>query len=192
MRKALSSRISIFLSVDADSVLKYYNSHDSAPLYNRQLSQEFQEYLASSVACSKRNSTIRYKIFCKKNADLKFVEPLIKSIRRHYAVKKSIQEMEFKKFKKRNYILLGISFGLVFLVQGLVPWVFGQDHRIHSVLSNSVDVFSWVILWKPIERLIFNWNPFLKKMLLIEKMQNAEVIVIENEHVADIEQSKVA
>jgi hypothetical protein len=49
------------------------------------------------------------------------------------------------------------------------------------MFSNAIDVFSWVILWKPIERLIFYWNPFLKEISLFNKMANAEVNVIENE-----------
>ena len=67
------------------------------------------------------------------------------------------------------------------ICQGLLPEIFNQDHRIHSMFSNALDVFSWVILWKPIERLIFYWNPFLKEILLFNKMIYAEVILIENE-----------
>ena len=53
----------------------------------------------------------------------------------------------------------------------------------HSALSNALDVFSWVILWKPIERLIFYWNPFLKEISLFDKMVNAETIIIEKHFV---------
>ena len=69
-----------------------------------------------------------------------------------------------------------------------MPIIFGRDHRIHSVFSNALDVFSWVILWKTIERLIFYWNPFKKEILLLKKMETAESIKIinEEEFAADI------
>jgi hypothetical protein len=182
MSKSLSQRISIFLSVDSDSILKYFNPNDPAPLYYRQLSHEFQGYLDASVAHAKRRSTIRYKVFCNHSSDRQiFLEPLMKAIRRHYEKKKEVKEGEFRKFKKRNYILLFFSFAVVMLCQGVIPQIFNQEHRIHSVLSNAIDVFSWVILWKPIEKLIFYWNPFLKEILLFHKMATAEVIVVENE-----------
>ncbi len=60
MKKALSTRISIFLSVDTDSVFECYYSHDPAPLYNRQLSHELMEYLENSIASAKQDATIRY------------------------------------------------------------------------------------------------------------------------------------
>jgi hypothetical protein len=69
----------------------------------------------------------------------------------------------------------------VMLCQGILPLLFSQEHRIHSTLSNALDVFSWVILWKPIERLIFYWNPFLKDILLYKKMSAADMIIIDNE-----------
>jgi len=181
MKNALSTRISIFLSVDGESVLKYYNSHDPAPLYNRQLSHELREYLENSVASAKRNASIRYQLICKKESDHKFIKPILLSIRRHFEIKRSMKEKEFRKFKKKNYVLLSVCFLLVILLQGALPLIFGPEYRIHSVFSNAVDVLSWVILWKPIERLIFYWNPFKKEILLFRKMEMAESTVIVNE-----------
>jgi hypothetical protein len=182
MRQTVSKKITIYLSVDSESVIKYFNSHDPAPLYCRQLSHEFQEYLNHSMVTAKRNSKITYKVFCRDESDKDlYVDALMHTIRRHFKLKKELKEIEFNKFKKRNYYLLLISLSIVVFCQGILPVILGQDHRIHSVFSNAIDVFSWVILWKPIERLIFNWNPYLKDILLLHKMSTAEVIVIENE-----------
>ena len=180
--KPPAERVSIFLTVDSNSIGNYFNTHDPAPLYSRQLSDDFQNYLISSVALTKRYSVIAYKVFCGENANMRFlVEPLMQSIRKHFQIKKELKKIEFKKFKRRNYFLLMFSICIVMICQGLLPEIFNQDHRIHSMFSNALDVFSWVILWKPIERLIFYWNPFLKEILLYNKMIYAEVILIENE-----------
>jgi hypothetical protein len=182
MKQARTRRISIFLSADEKNVYSYFNPHDPAPLGRRQLSHDFQDYLNASVADAGRHSTIDFKVFCNSSGNMRFiVEPLINTIRRHFQVQKKLKEAEFKKFKKRNYILLLISFIVVMICQGVLPLVLGQDHRIHSMFSNAVDVFSWVILWKPIERLIFYWNPFLKEMLLYNKIIHAKVNIVESE-----------
>jgi hypothetical protein len=41
-------------------------------------------------------------------------------------------------------------------------------------------VFSWVILWRPIDKLIFHWNPYLKEISLLHKMANATVIKVKS------------
>lgn len=175
-------RISIFLSVNPETTLNYYNANDPAPLCYRQLSLEFQEYLHTSITPAKKNTAIQHKVFCSGETDTRFfADPLMRAIRRHFAVGKQLEEQEFRKFKKRNYILLVLAFFIVVLFQGIVPGVFGQDHLIHSVFSNVIDVFSWVIMWKPIERLVFYRNPFLKKMPLMDKMINAELTAVKND-----------
>jgi hypothetical protein len=69
------------------------------------------------------------------------------------------------------------------ICQGFLPLLLpkNEDHTLHSGLSNSLDVLCWVILWKPIERLIFYWNPFLKDISIMERLEKAEVIVTEIE-----------
>jgi hypothetical protein len=177
-----SKRINIFIAVNSESILDYYNANDPAPLKYRQLSAEFQEYLTASIANARRNTIINYKIFCGVSSSMRFLaNPLMQAVRRHFEVRKMLKEQEFRKFKKRNYVLLCLSICVVMFCQGVLPLIINQEHRIHSMFSNALDVFSWVILWKPIERLIFCWNPFKKEILLFDKMKNAEAIFIENE-----------
>ncbi|MER3471053.1 MAG: hypothetical protein C4330_06890 [Chitinophagaceae bacterium] len=65
--------------------------------------------------------------------------------------------------------MLALSLGVIMICQGLLSYVINKEHRVHSALINALDVFSWVILWKPIELLIFSWNPFLKKFTCLTK-----------------------
>lgn len=182
MRKPAIQRISIYLRIDADSINHYFNPHDPARLDKRQLGQEFKDYLDTSIANAGRYTTIDFKVFCCDSGTMRFmVDPLIRTIRRHFLNLKMQKEAEFRKFKRRNYVLLCISFCIVMFCQGVLPQLFAQEHRIHSMFSNAIDVFSWVILWKPIERLIFYWNPFLKEILLYQKIQTAEVKIVESE-----------
>ncbi|HMU71193.1 MAG TPA: hypothetical protein PLK54_11940 [Ferruginibacter sp.] len=182
MSRTTAQKISIYLKIDSNSIHAYFNPHDPARLDKRQLGHDFQEYLDNSIATAGRNTHIDFKVFCCDTDNMRFmVEPLMKTIRRHFQKRKMLKEAEFRKFKRRNYILLMMSIMVVMFCQGVIPLIFGQDHRIHSMFSNAIDVFSWVILWKPIERLIFYWNPFLKEILLYEKMQHAKVNIVESE-----------
>jgi len=64
--------------------------------------------------------------------------------------------------------------------QGFLSYAAGfLDERMSGALHNTLDVFSWVILWKPIDRLIFYWNPFKKDIYLLNRLANAEVNVLE-------------
>ena len=97
MDKLLLKNITIFLTVDEQTIDSYFNLHDPSPIYKRQLSHEFEKYIASSIVAIKRHSSLRYKLVCTRESDRQYVEPLIHSIRRHFSIQKVIRESEFRK-----------------------------------------------------------------------------------------------
>lgn len=174
-------QINIFLTVDNQTINNYFNSHDPAPIYKRQLSQQLEEYIRGTVASAKRYTVIFYKFKCTSEMDKQYAQPLIYSIRRHYSLKLVSRQKEFERFKIRSWILLAVSILVVLVTQGFVPLFIDEDNTILSALHNSLDIFSWVLLWRPIDVLLFSWNPHLKDICLLNKLATSELIVIESE-----------
>jgi hypothetical protein len=179
--KFLSKGISIFLTVDSQTIGDYFNAHDPAPLYKRHLSHKFEQYIMSSVASSKRYSTIKYKFIYKTPMDEQYTEPLILAIRNHFSAKKALKEIDFEKFKRRGWFLLVMSMGVMMVCKTIESLLKSNGVQVQNTICNGMDIFSWVILWRPIDTLIFNWNPYLKEICLFDKLKNAEVIRIQNE-----------
>lgn len=178
MSRTQSKKIDVFLTVNRSTIDKYFNPHDPAPIYKRQLRQDVITYIADAVSTYSRYSIIRYKISCNKE-DKDLVEPFMHAINRHYLVKEELMKKEFEKFKKRSVKLLFLSLAIIMVCHGLLPFINVGERGIGSTITNSVDVFSWVILWKPIDRLIFGWNPYLKDISLLHKLATSEIIVME-------------
>jgi hypothetical protein len=183
MPAPVSRRINIFLSLDRDIFRGYFNLQDPSPVYKRQLSQEFEEYIMGTMRKAARSAVINYRISYSNELDKQYAEPLVFAIRRHFSEAKARAMVEFEKFKRRTYLLLVVSFSVVMICHWLLPLLLkGEEGVVHSGLSNSLDVFSWVILWKPIDRLIFYWNPFLKDIGVLEKLEKAETTVVSAEY----------
>ena len=181
MEESEFDKINIFLTVDRQTIHNYFNSNDPAPIYKRQLSHQLEDYIQASVASSKRYSAIFYKFKCISEMDKQYTQPLIYAIQRHYLQKKQMREKEFIKFKKRSWLLLIVSLITVLICQGFVPLLLDEGNRFHTAFGNSLDIFSWVLLWRPIDVLLFYWNPHLKDICLLNKLATAELIIIENE-----------
>ncbi|MEO6187464.1 MAG: hypothetical protein ABIO82_06100 [Ginsengibacter sp.] len=177
---SLTDKITIFLTIDQATIDEHFNSNDPAPLYKRQLSHEFQQYLMASIEAAKRYSVFYYKITCRSKTDRQFSEPFIYAIRRHFSAKKLIEIEKFEKFKRRGYLLLFLSVVVMMIVHLLVPMIFSAEEGFMAAFHNGLDIFSWVILWQPIEKLVFQWNPHLKTISLMNRLATAEVIIIDN------------
>ena len=184
MSKPSLRKINIFLSLDQHILKGYFNPQDPAPLYKRQLSHEFEQYIMTSIRSAKRNSEFKYKISYTQESDKQYAEPLCYAIQRHFSETRSIASATFERFKRKTYLLLFTSLTVVLICQGFLPLLLpkNEDHRLNSGLLNSLDVLCWVILWKPIERLIFYWNPFLKDISIMSRLEKAEIIITELEH----------
>lgn len=181
MIESTSDRINIFLTVDMDTINNYFNSHDPAPIYKRQLSHQLQEYVKGTVAAAKRYSVVFYKFKCASEMDKQYAQPLMFAIRRHYSLKMASRIKEFERFKIRSWILLAVSVVVVLITQGFIPMLIDEENRILSALHSSLDIFSWVLLWRPIDVLLFSWNPHLKDISLLHKLATSELIIIEND-----------
>ena len=169
-----SQSINIFLTLDPRVIEGYFNKHDPSPIYKRQLSHQFETYIMSSVAAAKRYSPVFYKLKCAKELDKQYAEPLLYAIRRHFLAKKQDREKEFTKFKRRNFVVLALSVLVAIIFHGFLPMLFNDNPQLHTGLINSLDVFSWVILWHPLDELMFHWNPHLKEINLLHKLATSE------------------
>lgn len=181
MEDSVSDRVNVFLTVDTQVIHTYFNMHDPAPIYKRQLSHALNDYIMACVRSAKRYSVIFYKFKCTSEMDKEYAKPLMYAIRRHYALKKILRIQEFEKFKRRSWWLLAVSLIVVVIIQGFVPLLVDPDSRISVALLNSLDIFGWVLLWRPIDVLLFYWNPHLKDIALLEKLATSELILTENE-----------
>lgn len=180
MSQLVANSYNIYVRLDEQTVHDYFNHHDPAPLYKRQLGHEFEQYIYNSLLTSTRHAVINYQLICLDYSDKRFVVPVTQAIRNHFNLKKNLKIEEFKKFKRRTFKLLIASLCIVLSFQAVLPYLIeDMDRRMAGSLHNVLDVFSWVIMWKPIDRLIFYWNPFKKEMHLLDRLANAKVTVLE-------------
>ena len=187
MKDSLFRKINIFLKVNDQTINSYFNPHDPAPIYKRQLSHQFEQYILNHSLTIKRYTAVTYKIVLESKSDAQLIDPLVHAIRRNFSLKKAIAEAEFKKYKRRSYLLLVISFSVVVLCLGILPALDPQEHGILGVLKEALHVLSWVMMWKPIEKLVFYWNPHLKEIALYDKLTNAKVIIVDNVKMLSVE-----
>ncbi len=189
MNESFPKKINIFISVDVQTISTYFNAHDPAPLYKRQLSHQFEQYILNSITHAKRFSIIFYKLKCSNDIERQYTQPLMYAIKRHFAEKKILREAEFKRFKKRSFILLALSLIVIVLCHGIFPLFLNSNSQFQTIILTSADIFSWVILWKPIDKLIFEWNPHLKDISILHKLSTAEVMIINTAKEAEKKES---
>lgn len=185
MNKSASKIVNIFLALDKNAIKGYFNPHDNSPIYKRQLSLKFEQYLGQAVKSCKRYDPIFFKLNSTNKVDEQYADPLVYAIRRHFSTRKEEETRAFKRFKKRNYGVITASVVLVALFNLLLPLAMSKDMAKESGISHFIDVFGFVIVYHPLTELLFNWNPFLKRIHLYNKLIKAEIFIVNGEKNTD-------
>ena len=181
--KTAPEKIDIFLSVNAEAMHQHFNKNDPSPFYKRQLSHEFEEYINRTKSRARRSTNFEYKVTCRSEDDKQYTEPLIYAIRRHFSDEMLAKQGEFERFKRRNYLVLFVGLAIILLSHITIPMVLksaDEEGSIQSAILMGIDIFSWVMMWQPIDNLLFRWNGFLKEISTIKKLTEAPVIYTEN------------
>jgi hypothetical protein len=182
MKYSLSKKVSIFITVDEKTINNYFNAHDPAPLYKRQLDQQFEHYILKCAEQAKKYSVVFYKLKCADGADRQYAEPLMYAIRRHFSLLKQNKVAVFQKFKRQNFYLLGIGAILVLFCHSVMPMLLLGKNDFQTGFLTILDIFSWIILLRPIDKLIFNWSAHLKDITLLDKLSSSEMMVVNANH----------
>ncbi len=172
-------KIDIFLVVNPQAIEEHFNKNDPSPFYKRQLSHEFEEYINRIKAPARRHTVIEYKVTCKTESDKQYTEPLMYAIKRHFSNIMLAKQGEFERFKRRNYIVLFVGLAIILLSHILIPMIIKDEGGIESAILTGIDIFSWVMMWQPIDNLLFQWNHHLKDISTIKKLTEAPVVYTE-------------
>jgi hypothetical protein len=178
MSKVSSKSVNIFLALDKKALAGYFNPHDTAPIYKRQLSLRFEQYLRQSTKYCKRFDPIFFKLNSNNKVDEQFADPIMYAIRRHFTEKRDQEILAFRRFKRRNYGTIIVSMAIVALLNYLLPYMIPKESAKDLGVAHFVDVFSFVIFYHPLTELLFNWNPYLKRINLLNKLIKAEAIMV--------------
>lgn len=156
-----------------------FDSRDPAPFRERDLDDDFLEYVLSSSKEIAFSTPMKIVIHVddEEKPDLP-ASAIRDAIRGHLAYQIELQTIEIKTFLKRAqlFLLLGASLLVVCLgiAQSLrVP----NPPGVVGILREGLVIFGWVSVWKPVELILFDWYPLVEQRRLYRKLLETEVDV---------------
>jgi len=159
-----------------------FDAIDPAPFRERDLDDDFADYLISSSKEFALHTPLRLDIFIDEPEGNITNDTIKESILSYFKFKLDRQKLELKTFLKRTPIFLFI--GLVILIlcllvsKSLVEKNQEADLTYFSILKEGITIFGWVSLWKPIELLLFDWYPIYETQRFYKRLTEIEVHTI--------------
>ncbi len=168
-----------WIEVRVRSAQQLFDARDPAPFRERDLDDDFVEYIVSSVSEHSHATPLKLVIYIdEKEPKLLPKDSIREAIREFFGYRIELQKNELRSFLKRAQVFLVI--GLLFLAACLGV---AQNIKVPTppgalgILKEGIVIFGWVSIWKPIELVLFDWYPLYEKLRLNRKLLGMEIEV---------------
>jgi len=165
------------IEVRVKTAQQLFDARDPAPFRERDLDDDFIEYILSAVREFSISSQLKIVIYVEEPETGALPKDSIReAIRSYFAYRIDLQRGELKRFIKQAQLFLFIGLlilaSCISIAQNLaVP----NSPGAIGILREGIVIFGWVSIWKPIELVLFDWYPLFEKLRLYKKMLELEL-----------------
>lgn len=169
---------------NADQV---FDGRDPAPFHERDLDEAAVEYILSAVQEIPPRAPFKMVFWIVEAKALQMpVETFVSAVRAHFTY-----EVEKLRRRTREHVRLGeITLGIALLA--LVVFLtlaeltkFLPDGAVRQVLREGLVIIGWVVMWRPLELLLYDWWPLVRQRRLCQRVVAAEITVEEGQGVGE-------
>ena len=166
-----------WIEVRVKSPQQLFDARDPAPFRERDLDDDFVEYIVSAVREFSISSQLKIVIYVEeKEANELPKDSIREAIRSYFAFRIDLQRSELKSFMKRAQMFLMIGlFVLVLCLAVAQSLTVPTPPGAIGILREGLVIFGWVSIWKPIELILFDWYPLLEKLRFYKKLVGTEI-----------------
>ena len=157
-----------------------FDSFDPAPFHEKDLDRDAEEFIVSWALEYPANAPLVFRLHLPR--DQQRLEPervVADAVRNYFAYRSGIARLDVRRTLQhgRQALLVGLLF-LVACMGLRVAWRsfgFGEWSRI---VDEGLLILGWVAMWKPLELLLYDWWPGLRKKRTYDNLARMRVEVL--------------
>lgn len=167
----------ICIEVRVKNELQLFDARDPAPFKERDLDNNFVEYVLASAQSFALRQPLKLVIHISDRSGSEESENLIHAVRSFFVYEAFLQRKHMKRFLRNTYAFLlgGMTLLLVCLAAAEMAkqsqWSF-----VRNILREGLLIGGWVALWRPLESLMYDWWPTFLKRRYLEKLAQVDIV----------------
>lgn len=165
------------IEVRIKNPLQLFDAKDPAPFRERELDDDFVEYIVSSAQEFSISTPLKVVIYIgePEGSELNR-EAILEAIHSFFIFEIELKKRKLKQFLKRAQAVFAIGlFILAVCVSAAQSIVVPQPPGAIGILREGVVIFGWVSIWKPIEFFLYDWYPLFEEIRFYKKLLITEI-----------------
>jgi hypothetical protein len=152
-----------------------------SPYRKRTLRSDAEEFIFEEAEALSRKTAINIKVHLALS-EIKYKDDIATAIHRHFCYRREQSQKELNRVFQYGWRTLFIALGLLAIIFSLTEIAirFMPDNRIVLFIRESFIILGWVVLWRPLELLLYDWYPIKIKINLYYRLEDSKVEVTIN------------
>lgn len=166
----------IIIDISAEQIEDLYENFDKkSPFMKKDLDQDLVEYIIESVSeIEKEEFVIQFNI--EKEAVEDSIIRVKNSVNKFFLYMKELESRKMKDMARTSIILFVIGISIAAISLMLSQSELAKTSIMAGVIAEGLTVAAWVSLWESLATFLIKWMPHRKKILLYNRIANAEVV----------------
>ena len=168
------------IEIRIKTVEHLFNGLDPAPFRERELDREAERHIISYAREVAAGRPINLVIYLQgATIEPALTKELEAAIRRHFEHQAKDRETELSELRRlgRKGLAIGLLVMLFATLSGVALINAFPESRFIETIEQSLIIFGWVALWRPIEILLYDRWPLIRARKLFQRLATAPVIV---------------
>ena len=168
------------IEVRVKSPYQLFDARDPAPFRDRDIDDDFVEYIISSMNEFNQVTPIKLVIHVEDPEPKELSRAAIfESIQTYFVYQIDLKRKTLKSFLKRAQLYLFVGLLVLILCLSLAQNIsVSAQPGLMGVFREGLVIFGWVSIWKPIELILFDWYPIYEQLNIYKKIKESEVEII--------------
>lgn len=168
------------IEVRVRSALQLFDSRDPAPFRDRDLDDDFLEYVLGAAG-EVAPSPFKIVILIEDAPPAGLGDHAIReALRTNLEYQIELKRLHRRKMLKtvRLFLAIGVAFMALFLGLAQVMNRFADAHPVAAAAREGFVIFGWVALWRPFDALLFDWYPSYDQIRSLRRILDAELDIV--------------
>lgn len=168
------------IQIRINELRQLFNSIDPSPFRERDLDPDCEEFIVSWAREMPPDRELRIEIrIDREQPPAALAAEVPSAVRSHFSREASLQDLRCRRIVREGRLSLAIgllALVLTFGAAALVP--VDRLGTAGEILRESLVIAGWVVMWRPLEVLLYGIWPVVRERRLLERLARADVRLV--------------
>lgn len=162
------------VDVKINTIEQLFDNRDPAPFRERDLDPDLMEYLIAASEDLHPLGPFKIVFFIARTCT---PEEVTSGVRNHLEYELERIDRGRRRYRRDGQVALAIGVVLLVALLSASSLLTGYESRAIAAVREGLAILSWVLLWRPVEALLYEWLPIRRERKVMVRLLEAPIDV---------------